>query len=151
MHTTGNALPVWNTAYDKLAAQDWLVARIAAKAQVYTSTDGKDIILYNGLLKRTFRIAPNVACTDYKNMSNGQQLLRAVTPEARLTINDKAYNVGGLYGQKEQAYLLPEWVDAFTNDKNDFQFQSYTVMDIQPFIHWKPHTWAVNTKQEVLN
>lgn len=145
--TASKTLPLWNTANDKLAVQDWLVTPVATKAQVYTSNDGKDIILYNGLLKRVFRITPNVACTDYKNMGNGQQLLRAVTPEARLTINHNAYNVGGLYGQKEHAYLLPEWVNAFTNDKNDFQFQSYSVTDIQPFIHWKPNTWAVNTKQ----
>ncbi len=39
---------------------------------------------------------------DYKNIANGQQLLRAVRPEAWLTINGKEYNVGGLYGQKRE-------------------------------------------------
>lgn len=144
---TGKPLPQWNVAYEKLTTQDWLVTPVITKAQVYAGNDGKDIILYNGLLKRAFRISPNAACIDYKNLSNGQQLLRAVKPEARLTINGKEYNVGGLYGQKEQAYLMPAWVDAFTNNKNDFQFQSYSVTEIQPFINWKPHAWATNTKQ----
>ncbi|MEP7317338.1 MAG: alpha-galactosidase [Panacibacter sp.] len=145
--STGKSLLQWNAAYDKLTTQDWLVTPVTTNAEVYKSADGKDIILYNGLLKRTFRIAPNVACTDYKNLSNGQQLLRAVKPEARLTINGEEYNVGGLYGQKEQAYLIPAWVDKFTNNENDFQFQSYSVTPIQPFINWKQHAWATNTKQ----
>ena len=29
-------------------------------------------------------------------------------PEAVIDINGKEYNVGGQYGQKEKAYLLPE-------------------------------------------
>jgi len=140
-------LQQWNIFYEKIISQDWLVKPVTIKAQVYKSSDGKDIILYNGLLKRTFRIQSNVACTDYKNMSNGQQLLRAVKPEAMLTINDKKYNVGGLYGQKENAYLLPEWVNNLTANKNDFQFQSYSVTDIQPFLKWQSRTWASNTKQ----
>ena len=145
--TTDNNLPTWNAVNDKLITQDWLVKPVPAKAQVYTSADGKDIILYNGLLKRTFRIQPNVACTDYKNLSNGQQLLRAVKPEARLTINGKEYNVGGLYGQKEQAYLLSGWVNNFTANKNDFQFQSYSVADIQPFLKWQSRAWTSSAKQ----
>ena len=87
--------------------------RLNRKAAVYTSADKKDIHLYNGLVKRTFRLSPNVVCMDYKNMITGQQLLRALEPEAIVTINGKEYNVGGLYGQKEKAYLLPEWVDEF--------------------------------------
>jgi hypothetical protein len=114
---------------------------------VYASADGKDIILYNGLLKRTFRIQPNVACTDYKNLSNGQQLLRAAKPEARIAIDGKEYNVGGLYGQTENAYLLPGWLNNFTSHASDFQFVQYEVSDIKPFIQWKPKGWAMSTKQ----
>src|SRR5687767_10969188 len=86
---------------EKLFSGDWLVSPVMKPAQVYKSADGKDIILYNGLVKRTFRLFPNVACVDYKNMITGQQLLRALKPEAIVTINGKEYNVGGLYGQKE--------------------------------------------------
>jgi hypothetical protein len=96
-------------------------------------------------VKRSFRITPNVACIDYKNMTNGQQLLRAVKAEAILKINGKEYNVGGLYGQKENAYLLTEWINHFTNDKKDFQFVNYQVNELQPYINWKPgNWWAMN-------
>lgn len=143
--TSISQLPPWQPAMDKTAAQDWLVKPLTTKAGAYKN--GKDVVLYNGLVKRVFRIQPNTACTDYTNLSNGQQLLRAVKAEARITINGVAYNVGGLYGQKENAYLLPEWVDGFTAHDSDFQYQSMTASPIQPFINWKNTMWASNTKQ----
>src|ERR1700742_3283417 len=81
-------LPVWRNSITG-SKIDWLINNAGYKAAIFTSDDGKDIILNNGLLKRTFRIMPNLACTDYQNLSNGRQLLRAVKAEARLTINDK--------------------------------------------------------------
>ncbi len=131
--------------YDKLATVDWLVTPIAQKAEVIT--EGKNVILYNGLVKRVFRIEPNVACIDYKNLSNDQQLLRGVKPEARITVNDKEYSIGGLVGQKENAYLLPEWLDKMTVGPEDFLFVSHTVSDIKPFINFKAKTWGINQKQ----
>lgn len=140
-------IPVYNNSFNKRTESDWLLSPVKQRAGVYKSRDGKNIILYNGLLKRVFRISPNLACIDYKNMSNGQQLLRAVKPEARITIDGTEYNVGGLYGQKENAYLLPEWVDGFTKNENDFQFDSFEVNDIPAFINWKCKTWAMNKNQ----
>lgn len=140
-------LPVWNTQSDKLTTTDWLVKPIATKAGVYQTADKKDIILYNGLVKRTFRLSPNVACTDFKNMSNGQQLLRAIKPEARVTINGADYNIGGLYGQKENAYVLPEWIDDFKAGENDFRYISHTVTDLKPFLNRKTKAWTFNKKQ----
>lgn len=133
------------TANEK-PTSDWLINNKAYIASVKKSENGKDIILSNGLLKRVFRIQPNVACISYQNLSSNQQLLRDVKPEAALIIDGKNFNIGGLYGQKEHAYLLPEWIDSFTASENDFQFKSYSVSEIQPFINWKQTFWAGNTK-----
>jgi len=119
---------------------DWLIAPVKQKAAVYEGNGGKDLVLYNGLVKRVFRMEPNVTCIDYKNLSNGQQLLRAVKAEARLTINGKDYNVGGLYGQQENAYLLPAWVDGFKDSSIDFHCTGYSIGKIQPRLKWKPAT-----------
>ena len=140
-------LPVWNAQYDQLTAGDWLVKPVTAKASVYETADKKNIILYNGLVKRVFRISPNVACIDFKNMSNGQQLLRAIKPEARITINKTTYNIGGLYGQSENAYLLPEWIDTYKAGNNDFRFVKMEVNDLSPFLQWKSTTWTFNKSQ----
>jgi hypothetical protein len=98
---------------------------------------GQDIVLDNGLVRRTFRVKPNLACIDYSNLSNGQQLLRAVKPEARVVIDGKEYAVGGLEGQKENAYLLPEWVDSMHAGKGDFLLDHYQIGELKPFLHWR--------------
>ena len=129
--------------------KDWLVAPVTAKAEVKSA--GQDVVLTNGLVKRAFRIAPNVACFDYVNLSNGQQLLRAVKPEARIGLNGKEYNVGGLYGQKENAYLLHEWLGGFTAGSSDFQYVKHEVSDIKPRVQWKAAYWAGNKNKPPVN
>jgi hypothetical protein len=129
--TAQTPLPVFDGSKEQIINTDWLVTPLKTKAAIYKSRDGRDIILYNGLVKRTFRLSPNLVCTDYKNMVNGQQLLRAVKAEARLTINGKEINIGSLYGQKENAYLEKSVIDQLTASENDFRFSSYSVTDIQ--------------------
>lgn len=141
-------LPLWTTANDQLINQDWLLYPVTQKATVYRSSDGKEIVLCNGLLKRSFRVTANLVCTDYRNMITGQQLLRAIMPEAALTINGKAVSVGGVYGQKERAYLLPEWLNGFTKGQNDFQFADFEIRAAEPVVNWKQGGWwAYNNKQ----
>lgn len=141
------ALPVWDDNLEHKIPGDWLVRPVAQKAEIFRSADGRDLILFNGLLKRSFRISPGVACTDFKNLSNGQQLLRALSPEARLTVDGKVYTVGGLRGQTEKAYLLPEWLDGFTALSGDFRLTGIRVEALQPFLNWKPKTWVMNARQ----
>jgi len=136
-----NHLPVWGDQLDVYTSGDWLVKPVISRAEVYQSQDKKNLILFNGLVKRVFRITPNVACIDYTNMTNGQQLLRAIKPEAQIILDGKIYNIGGLKGQQEKAYLQPEWVDGFKVGENDFQFVDYKVTKLIPFLNWKPTTW----------
>ena len=135
-------LPLWDKKFDEAVPKDWLINSIDKKANAFYSVDKKNIILYNGLVKRSFRITPNVACTDFKNMSNGQQLLRAIRPEAIVTIEGVPYDVGGLHGQSEKAYLQEEWIDSLTKGLGDFVIKSVEVTDIKPSIQWKKNTWG---------
>lgn len=140
-------LPLFDETVERDPPADWLVHPINIKAAVYKTANKKNIVLYNGLVRRTFRISPNVACIDYKNLSSGQQLIRSVKPEARIIIEGKQYDIGGLKGQKENAYLLPGWIDKMEKGKEDFTMINYSELKIQPFINWKCHTWASNKKQ----
>jgi len=45
---------------------------------------------------RTIRLAPTAATVDYSNLVTGEQPLRAVGPEARVTLNGTDYPIGGL-------------------------------------------------------
>src|SRR5882724_8840631 len=84
-------LPVWDIAKDQPYAGDWLVQAVKNKAGVYRSADSKELILWNGLVKRSFSLQPDAVCFDYRNMTNGQQLLRSVKPEAAITLNGIEY------------------------------------------------------------
>lgn len=139
-------IPVWKPEFENKKPADWLVQPLTEKARIYKSQDGRDIVLSNGLLKRTFRITPDLVCTDFKNLSNGQQLLRTVKPEARITLNGKNYNIGGLYGQKENAYLLPEWVDQLKTSDSAFHYTRYSITEIKPYLNWKTSMWTGNKK-----
>mgnify|MGYP000311205860 CR=1 FL=1 len=48
------SLPVWPENLTIKTPVDWLVKPATAKAEVYRSADGWDLILYNGLLLRRF-------------------------------------------------------------------------------------------------
>ena len=142
-----NELPVFNTATGNKVVTDWLITPVNQKADIYKTADAKNIVLYNGLVKRVFRVSPDLACIDYTNMLNGQQLLRSVKAEAAITINGNYYQVGGLCGLKEQAYFLPEWADGLKKGDSSFHYQSYRVSEIRPFLNWHTAMWVPGKKQ----
>jgi len=137
----------WDNRFDQAVPEDWLVKPINTKANVYQKEKEGDLVLYNGLVRRSFKVAPNFACYDFQNMASSQQLLRAIRPEAKLIIDGKEYNLGGVIGQQEKAYLQQEWMKGFKAGAEDFMFTGYTVTDIKPYINWKRTTWASVNKQ----
>lgn len=133
-------LPLFSTAQT-----DWLIQPIQQKANI--NIQDNYIELNNGLAKRIFYIGPNLACIDYTNLSNGQQLLRSIEPEARVVMDGQMYNVGGLIGQTEKAYLIKGSEKKLLSDKNAFQFKGYHIDTIAHYIQWKSTTWNSNKKQ----
>jgi hypothetical protein len=129
-----------------LSTEDWLIKPPAAKASVEYSNDGKDIIISNGLVRRVFRMKPDLACVEYKNLITGHQLLRAVKPEARLVLDGVAYNIGGLYGQTENAYLLPQWIDQLKVSDSAFHYVGLKTTQIKPYLNWKTEMWTGHRK-----
>ena len=54
-----------------------------------------------------------------------------------ITIDQKTYHIGGVYGQTEKAYLMKDWIGKFSSADSDFHFVNYQIEDLKPFIHWK--------------
>lgn len=126
-----------------MRAQDWLIDASPYKAAI--TQKGAAIELNNGLVRRKFTIGANFACTDYTNLANQQQLLRAIKPEARIVLDGALYNVGGLVGQKENGYILPGLADTLKAGTNDFKYVSHKITPLQPFLKWKNKSWAHHT------
>ena len=137
-----SSLPVYPGTQQ--ASADWLLDNTKYHAGIYASADKKSIIMSNGLVQRTFRITPDVTCTGYRNLATGLQMLRAVGPEAVVTIDLIEYPIGGLKGQTERAYLMPAWIDGFVSWNNEFQLQGINMTDIKPYVNWTPRHWCGN-------
>jgi hypothetical protein len=119
---------------------DWLIHPQPQKTSV--QVENNILVIQNGLLRRSFYLGKNIVCFDFLNLTNQQQLIRAVKPEARLILNHLEYSIGGMIGQKEKGYFLPEWLPALTKGEEDFIFTGYQVTDIKPVIQWKSNTWT---------
>jgi hypothetical protein len=117
--------PQLTPAAETTAPPDWLVTERPLPARV--STSESELRLENGLISRVFRLGPNAACVAFDDLMSGESLLRAVRPEARLTLDGEVFDVGGLSGQPNHAWLDEQWLDAMTADPRAFQFVGYEV------------------------
>ena len=117
--------------------KDWLLDAAAYRAELFLGENKRDLVLSNGLLGRIFRLGPNAATVSFYNLVTGAALLRAVQPEARVELDGVSYDIGGLVGQEERAYLRREWLDEFTSDPQAFQFVSYECGPTQAPFAWQ--------------
>ena len=117
--------------------KDWLLDAAAYRAELFLGENKRDLVLSNGLLGRIFRLGPNAATVSFDNLVTGAALLRAVQPEARVELDGVSYDIGGLVGQEERAYLRREWLDEFTSDPQAFQFVSYECGPTQAPFAWQ--------------
>ncbi len=88
-------------------------------------------------MRRTFRVVPNGATVGLDNLMTGQTILRGVKPEALVTIDGVRYEVGGLTGQPDYAYLLPEWLEQMKADPDAFRFVGFHVGRPAERFAWK--------------
>ena len=101
---------------------DWLLNGSRFKAGLFRGASESEIVLSNGLVSRFFRLSPNAATVGFQNLRTGESLIRGVKPEARITLDGVDYDVGGLKGQPNYAFLRPEWVETLKADPTAFQF-----------------------------
>ncbi|HQG48395.1 MAG TPA: hypothetical protein PK373_04835, partial [Sedimentisphaerales bacterium] len=69
---TWMGLLVASTVAVEVRTPDWLVTPIQTPATAVTSSDGKELVLSNGLIRRTFRLRPNAATVAYNNLMTGE-------------------------------------------------------------------------------
>lgn len=125
--------PLWSSKSNK----DWLLDGKHFVAGLYHGQNKNEIVLSNGLIRRTFLLAPNAATIGIDNLMTGESILRGVKPEAEILINGVNYEIGGLKGQPNYAFLRQEDIDKLTSDATSFQFIGYEISEpVAPF-SWK--------------
>jgi hypothetical protein len=123
---------------------DWLVTSAGRPTAVYRGDADNEIIMTNGLISRTWRIAPNGATVAFDNLTTGTPIIRGVKPEAVVEIDGKSYDIGGLVGQEEYAYLRPEWIDGMKSDPGAFQFAGFEVGPTARPFEWKRKRYSAD-------
>jgi len=123
---------------------DWLIDDSFSQAYIEPSADGKELTIGNGMVSRTFRLDPSLATISFMNKMTGEEMVRAASPEGMISIDGTVYPIGGLDGQQERGYLLPEWLDRMTPTEGSFLYKGYTTGIIEEKIHWARSRWALN-------
>ncbi len=116
---------------------DWLIDNRPYKAEAYRSQNADEFSLSNGLVRRTFRLSPAGATVAIDNISTSESLLRAVKPEAIVSINGKRFEVGGLKGQPNFAFLQPHWLEQMKADPDAMKLTSLTMGKPKARLKWK--------------
>ncbi len=139
-----STLPVYDESKVRVEA-DWLVHPVAKPVDVYRSADSKEIVLANGLISRTFRIAPNATTVSYKNLRTGAEYVRSVRPEVLITVGGQEVTVGGLLGQPVHNYLDRAWIEKMTDDPKSLAFAGFEIGAVTRDLPWKPRYGAPDT------
>ena len=119
---------------------DWLIegSKYQATYGPLPGSDAPFFALENGLVRRTFWLQEGRAATvGLHQLPTDTSLIRAVQPEAVVTINGVSYPVGGVAGQPNHAYLKYEWLPNMQPAANTLQFVSAGWGQTQPRFPWK--------------
>jgi hypothetical protein len=120
-----------------LPRESWLIDPSPFKASVVEDSSKRTLVLENGLASRVIRLGPNAATVALDNLTTGEALLRAVAPEARVTIQGVEYPVGGLTGQPIQNYLKEEWISELKPIPGSYQFTRWEEVPVSKRLEWK--------------
>ena len=122
-------------------ASDWLIAPLSAAAP---STLDESIpgflTLSNGLLSRTFAIAPCFATVDLELHAPPAKFFRGLSPEATLTLNGTATAIGGCNGQAYFDFFSLENVN-LTQPPSAFRYLSHAT-----YAPTAPYPWTAGQR-----
>jgi hypothetical protein len=131
-----SSLPLYDVSKNTVDG-DWLISPVKVRSGVYRTENANEIVLSNGLIKRVFRVKPNAATVAFENLVTGESIMRSVKPEAQVEIDGVMYDVGGLTGQPDNAFLRLEWIDDLKVDPDAFQFVGFEVGQPRNRMEWK--------------
>ena len=136
---------LWSTTLSGLA-HDWLLNSRPFVAKATLNAAGDQVELANGLVQRVIQLRPNAATVAFDNLMTGESLLRSVRPEAKLELNGKPYDIGGLSGQPIHNFLAPGWLGQLTNVPGAFRFVRVATGRTEPRFAWKKHAEWLSTE-----
>ena len=115
---------------DATTTCDWLVSPAGFVATVHYDEKTEILTFENGLVRRQILLANGSPATvGFKNLTTGEEFIRAVGPESLVTIDGKEYPIGGLTGQPVNNYLKPEWFTSMKPMDGAYRLDTMLVSD----------------------
>ena len=124
---------------------DWLINPNPFTARIIHNSDGAQLELTNGLVRRVLQLRPNAATIAFENSVTGESLLRSIRPEAQVVLNSKLFDVGGLTGAPIHNYFDPKWLKALKSEPGAFRFSGLNIGATEPRFPWKKHPEWLST------
>jgi hypothetical protein len=139
-----NTLPIITEEDFQTPQTDWLIDDSPYVAKVSKSEDGKSYFLHNGLISREIRLVPNANTVAFENLMTTESVIRGVKPEGEITIDSTQYNIGGLVGQPNYAFLKEAWIPHLKKAPNSLEINEITIDSIKPHLNWMSKRHAQN-------
>lgn len=107
---------------------DWLIKKVTTSTQLQKLSNG-NLRLTNGLISREFVLHPDFATIDFISHEKDSSLLRALNPEAVISLDGLYYPVGGVKTSIPRAYLNRTGLALdMKQDENAFHFIDYKMV-----------------------
>jgi hypothetical protein len=124
---------------------DWLLENSCYSSKIFQDSSHSSLILTNGLISREFSLSPDCGTICFDNLMTKEAIIRGIKPEGLITLNQKLYTIGGLTGQKEYAYLKPEWISELKSNSDAFHLSDFEIKPIEARFSWKQSRWNTNS------
>ncbi len=135
---SSHGLPSAEEAGGSRPKSDWLLDASFSKARVLRGDSDQALVLDNGLVRRTFRLEPNVASVAIDHLGTGESFLRSARAEGLIEVDGHALAIGGLSGQRVHNFLTPAMLGAMRDDPAAWHCVGYHVGATEPRFAWKP-------------
>ena len=99
--------------------------------------NGSSLILSNGLISREFTLIPDFGTVDFRSESQKRSILRAISPEAYVTLDGIQYAIGGLVTSEKHDYLNRSAL-GLQVDPDAFYFVDFSIGVPEAPFHWEP-------------
>jgi len=118
--------------------KDWLINDFNEPSKFIKNIDGS-FTLTNGLISRTFSTKPGFTTIDYYSYEKQTSLLRALSPETVIKLDNNVYKVGNVNTKMSRAYLnRTELAETIEEDPESFQYDGVQLHSIEAPFPYKP-------------
>ena len=116
---------------------DWLLNPAPFVSEVRFDESARELTLTNGLVERRIALEPNAATVSLRNLTSGEEFVRAIAPEGRIVLDGESFPIGGFAGAPVANYWREEWRDSAKPLDGAYRFDRWEVGEIEERFPYK--------------